>query len=419
MNLKNPASSNPANFHKSAHPIIFFFFQIPYGVFSGYLTITLAYLFSKSGISIAEIAGLAAINIIPQIFKFLWAPIVDTTLSLKKWYLLSTVLTAACIFATGIVPLKAANLPLFTLMILLSSFARTFVSASLYGLAAHDTPHELKGQVSGFGQAGALGGAAIGGGIGLWLAQHTNFFWIPGGALACICLLCCFALLFINEPKTLIKVEGVKKTLNNLVKDIWLTIRTKRGVLALLLCIIPIGSGASGSLFAAIASDWNAGADTVALVTGIIAGIVTIMGSLSGGWICDRIDRQKSYLIFGFLQAVSCLGMAICPHTPLLYMTWTLAYTFSNGLSFAAWTALCLEATGSGAAASKFELFASVSWLPIYSMTAIAGFAYTKWKANGMLFTEAACAIVTILVFLIVKRIISGNKALNKNVTAV
>ena len=405
--------------HRSAHPVVFLFFQIPYGLFSGYLTITLAYLFSRSGISIAQIAGLAAINIIPQILKFLWAPLVDTTLSLKKWYFISAMVTAVCIFITGVVPLKVANLPVFTFMIFLSSFARSFVSAALNGLAAHDTPEELKGRVAGYGQAGALGGSAIGGGIGLWLAEHTHYQWIPGTVLACICALCCFGLLFVKEHPSTIKVDTVKKTVNNLVKDIWLTIKTKRGVLALLLCIIPLGSGASGYLFAAISADWGASAGIVAIVTGIVAGVITIAGSLAGGWICDRVNRQQSYVVFGLLQAICCLGLAFCPHTPVMYILWTLAYTFANGLSYAAWTAFALEATGRGAAASKFELFASVSWLPIYTMTAVAGFAYTKWKANGMLTTEAACGILAAVLFLAIQKIIKSRKATPQNAEAV
>src|SRR6201996_2425669 len=118
MNSETGVAINP---NKLAHPILFFFFYMPFGVFTGYLTVTLAFLFSRSGISLQQIAGLAAINLLPQVFKFLWAPFVDTTLTLKKWYLISALLTASAIFATGIVPVKASNLLLFSGMILTCS----------------------------------------------------------------------------------------------------------------------------------------------------------------------------------------------------------------------------------------------------------------------------------------------------------
>ena len=406
----------PANQHKSPHPFIFLIFYLPYGIFSGYLNITLAYLFSKSGVSIQQIAGLAAINLIPQVFKFVWAPLVDTTLSLKKWYLFSTLTTAICIFATGIVPLRAANLPLFTFMILLSSFARSFISAAINGLAAHNTLDEVKGRAGGYGQAGALGGGALGGGIGLWLAQHTGATWVPGTALALFCVLCCAALFFINEPVSTIRVKGIRKTANNVVTDVWQTIKAKRGLLALILCLIPAGTGAAGYLFAAIAADWKVNADTIAWVTGIIGGLVTMAGSLSGGWICDKMDRQLAYVLFGVLQGMAALGLAFCPHIPSMYITWTLAYTFTNGLSYAAFNAYALEATGNGAAASKFELFAGASWVPIYTMTWVAGFAYSKWAASGMLKTEAVCAILGAALFMGIKAMVKRQKVVLKSV---
>jgi PAT family beta-lactamase induction signal transducer AmpG len=408
----NPSNNQTAvvNARKSAHPVIFLVLVLPFGIFTGYLTVTLAFLFSKAGISIQQIAGLAAINILPQIFKFLWAPFVDTTLSLKKWYIISTLITAACIFATGIVPPKISNLLFLTIMIVVSSFARTFLGAAANCLAAHDTPHEIKGRVGGYLQSGQLGGVSFGGGVGLWLSEHTAWVWLPGAVLALACVLCCTALMFINEPVSTVKAKMLSKTLINVARDIRQTLKTRIAMLGLILCIIPVGTAAAGNLFAAVAKDWEAGADTVALVTGIAGGVVTIIGCLIGGWLSDLIDRQKAYLLFGLLQAVCALGMAYCPHTLVMYITWTLIYTFLTGMNYAAWAAFTLEAIGRGAAASKFELFGGFSWSPIYLMIWVAGLAYSKWGANGMLITEAVCAFVAAILFVAIRAMIWRKK---------
>jgi hypothetical protein len=42
--------------------------------------------------------------------------------------------------------------------------------------------------------------------------------------------------------------------------------------LALLIVFLPIGSGAASNLWAAVADDWHASANTVALVTGVVGG---------------------------------------------------------------------------------------------------------------------------------------------------
>src|SRR5476651_301759 len=394
MNSTMSAIPSPIKAGKPAHPILFFFFYLPFGIFTGYLTVTLTYLFSRSGVSMQQIAGLVAINLVPQMFKFLWAPLVDTTLTIKRWYFISVLATAVTIFATGVVPIKASNLLLFSGMILLTSFARSFMSAAINGLAAHDTDDTLKGRVGGYNQAGNLGGGAIGGGVGLWLAQRVSHIWIPSATLAVVCLLCCIGLFFIAEPISTIKAKTARATAGNVLKDIWQTLKTKRGLLALILNLLPLGTGAAGYLFAGMAKDWHSGADTVALVTGGLGGVATIIGCLIGGWISDQINRQKAFVLFSLVQALSCVALAYCPHVPSMYIIWTLAYALINGLVNGAYAAFCLEASGKGAAASKFEIYASASYLPLYFMLWVSGVAYTKWGALGLLNSEAVIGML-------------------------
>lgn len=402
---------------KSAHPVVFFFFYMPFGVFSGYVTVTLAFLFARFGVSLQQIAGLAAINLLPQVFKFLWAPLVDTTLTIKRWYLLATLVTAATIFATGIVPINASNLFLFSCMILISSFARSFISAAIGGLAA-GTSQELKGRLGGYCQAGNLGGGAIGGGAGLWLAQHISYTWLPGATLALVCVLCFTGLLFVSEPISTIRVERFGKNIRNVVADVWATLKTNRGFLAFILNLLPLGTGAAGFLFAAVAKDWHSGADTVAPVTGGLGGLAIITGCLIGGPICDRVNRQKAFVWFSLLQGVCCIGMAFCPHVPLMYILWTLGYALVNGFVNAAYSAFNLEAAADGAAASKFELYSSMAYLPLYLMFWISAGAYVRWGAFGMLNMEAIIAVLAAGIYLTARIIVKRRKPVTEDVSA-
>jgi hypothetical protein len=70
-----------------------------------------------------------------------------------------------------------------------------------------------------------------------------------------------------------------------------------------------------------------------------------------------------------------------------------------NGLCFAGFSAVTLEAIGLGAAATKYNLFASLSNMPIAYMTALEGWAHTQWGANGFLYLEAALGVASLLVF--------------------
>jgi PAT family beta-lactamase induction signal transducer AmpG len=416
MNETGIISSETSN--KPAHPIIFFFFYIPFGIFTGYLTVTLAFLFVKSGVSVQQVAGLAAVNLFPQVFKFIWAPLVDTTFTVKRWYLFSTLITAATIFATGIVPINSSNLFVFSCMILISSFARTFISAAINGMAAYDTSQDFKGRVGGYCQAGNLGGGIIGGSVGLWIAHYTHYMWIPSGAMALICVLCCSGLLFIKEPVLTVKAESIGKSVNNALKDVWSNLKTKRGLLALILNLLPLGMGAAGYMFAALAKDWKTGADTLAFLT-LALGIATIIGCLIGGWIADLINRQKAYVLFSLLQAACAVGMAFCPRVPLMFIIWTLTYALVNGFVNGAYSAFNLEATGRGAAASKFELYASASYLPMLLMTWVLGISYTKWGASGMLNVEAIIGVLAIAIFLSVYTVVRKSKSISVEISSI
>ena len=375
------------------------FLILPFGVMGGYVTVALAYLFSKAGIPVGSVAALVGASILPNTWKFAWAPLVDTTLTRKGWYLIASVVSAAGILVTAILPITAASLPVATAVVLVSNFAGTFLGMATDSLMAYGTPADLKGRAGGWFQAGNLGGAGLGGGAGLWLAQRLPEPWMAGAILAGACLLCSFALLFLPEPVSTIRENTLRKTLLNVFKDLWSMTKARRGFLALFLCLLPIGSGGASNLWSAVAGDWQASANTVALVTGVLGGVLSAGGCLVGGWVCDRIDRKVAYVIYGVLQAACATGMAFAPRTEAMFIIWTCLYAVITGLTYAGFTAFVLEAMGTGAAATKYNVFASLSNTPIYYMTLVDGWAYTSWGARGMLNTEAAIGMLGMVLF--------------------
>jgi len=388
--------------HRQVHPIVFMFLYLPFGVMGGYVTVALAYLYSKAGIPVAQVAALVAVGIVPHTWKFVWAPLVDATLSRKTWYLIASIFSAAGILATGLVPVQAARLPLLTVVILVSNFAVTFLGMATESLMAYGTAPELKGRASGWFQAGNLGGMGFGGGAGLWLAQRLPAQWMASAILACACLLCCLGLCFLSEPASTIREAKLRRTFVSLFRDVWSVVKSRLGFLALFLCLLPIGSGAAANLWSAVAGDWHATADTVALVTGVLGGLLSAVGCLIGGWLCDRMDRKAGYVLYGVLQATCAVGMAFAPRTQPMYVFWTCLYAVITGLTYAGFSAFTLEAMGTGAAATKYNLFASLSNAPIYCMTLIDGWAYARRGAAGMLNTEAAICILGMLLFVAV-----------------
>jgi len=376
------------------------FLIMPYGVVNGYITVTLAYVYSKAGISLDNISILSAASFLPAICSFLWAPFVDTTLSVKKWHILATIISGMGIIATGLLPVKVSSLPLLIPVILLASFAATFVNIATNSIMAYDTPEDKKGRAAGFLQAGNLGSSALGGGGALYLAGHLHSFWQSPAITGLICMLVCLMLFFVKEPIVTVKVESINRSFTNLLKDVWSMMKSRAGYLALFLCFLPIGTGAATSLWSAVGTDWHASLNTIALVVGLGSGVITALSCMVGGWICDIIDRKTAYIIFGLMQVICALAMAYTPHTENMYMIWVSVYAATTGLAYAGYTAFVLEAIGKGAAGTKVSMFTALSNAPIAIMIAFEGYAYKHWHgANGMLVTEAAAGIIAIVIF--------------------
>jgi MFS family permease len=375
---------------------------IPYGAVSGYITVTLAYQLKQSGGSVGQVADLIALSYLPHTWKFFWAPIVDMTLNQKKWYLLAGMPSALGLAAMGFFPATKPGLASLSVLVFLASLATTVLGMSVESLTAHTTPPDLKGRAGGWLQAGSLGGSGIGGGLGLWLGESLPKPWMASCIVGLLCLLCAAALASVPTPERAAGEHGLLASFVVAFKDVWQVVRNRAGALALCLCFLPIGSGAAP--FAAIATEWRASANTVALITGVLGGIISAVGCLVGGWICDRMDRKAGYVWFGIFQAASGAGMALLPHDPAMYILWASIYTFTTGLTYAAFSSFVLEAIGKGAAATKYNALASLSNVPIYYMTRIDGWSNDRWGSNKMFFLESGIAVTAASVFMLLAK---------------
>ncbi len=385
-----------------AHPVLFLILFLPLGITNGYVVVTLAYLLAQNGVSVAAIAGLAALSLLPQTWKVLWAPLVDTTLTLKNWFLLSAIATGALMIATAMVTPTAAHLVLIESLCVGFSLTSSFNCMAADSLMAHATTPEEKGRAGGWSQAGNLGGTGLGGGAGLWLAQHMSYGWVSGAVLGAVCILSSLATLWLNEPKAAHRATNYLDSLVNVGRECWEVVSTRMGFLALFIMLIPIGVGAAQNLWSAVANDWHASADAVALVNGALGGVIAMFGCIAGGVICDRMDRKLAYCVFGIALAVVAALMALAPRTELMFVTFTCIYAFVMGFCYAAFGAVVLEAIGAGAAATKYNLLAGISNAPIIYQTMIDGWGHDRWGASGLLYVEALCGVAAVAVYAVV-----------------
>ncbi len=387
---------------KPPHPFLYTVLIVPFGASSGFVAVALAFLATKNGLTVEQGAMLVAANLLPNVWKFFWAPIADKTLTRKRWYVLSVIAVAASMFVMAVVPLGPRTLDLMTVLILVSSFGATFIGFSVESIMAHVTPPAQRGSVSGWFQAGNLGGNGIGGGIGLYLLNNVPQPWMAGAIIAALMVACMIPLPFVPEVKAELSRDSVGASIKHVAVDLWSVLKSSNGMLCAALCFLPIGTGAAASVLAQaeVAQFWGAGENEVALVQGFATGVVSMFGCLAGGFICARwLNARVAYAVFGALMAISTALVAIAPRTVLIFVGFNMVYAFITGLSYSAFTAFVLDAIGAGHAATKYNGFASLSNAPIWYTGLLLAWAHTKWGPTGMLATESMMGVAGILLF--------------------
>ena len=83
--MENTEAASPP---RSTNPIVFFFLVLPYGISSGFVSITLPFFLTEAGFSVAAAGAIVAVGVSANLWLFLWGPLADLTLTPKRWYLI-------------------------------------------------------------------------------------------------------------------------------------------------------------------------------------------------------------------------------------------------------------------------------------------------------------------------------------------
>lgn len=208
-----------------------------------------------------------------------------------------------------------------------------------------------------------LGGAGVGGGAGLWIATQ---FGAPTAAivLAGVIALCAAPMLWVrNSP--LAVGRGVTSQVIGLAAGMWALARTREGVLAMVAVVLPVSLGAAGNLLPAVAGDWQASANLVALATGLLGGLAAVPGCLAGGYLCARFPPRAVYMAAGAACGLGEAAMALAPHSPAMFLGFVLFNNLLLGVAWAGVSAVQYEVLKPAGAATVGAVMASLTNLPV------------------------------------------------------
>lgn len=250
----------------------------------------------------------------------------------------------------------------------------------------------------------------IGGFLLLWLVQHAPLPWVAGLVLAAIVFACALPLIRLEEPPRALGDASVRGCARDAWRELVGVLRARAGRIALILAILPIGTGAAEFLFSAIGPEFHASADVVSAVLGLGGGLAIIVGCFAGGRLADRVSKPAAYTIACGLGLVACVVIALSPRTSTGYAASTLFYTFTLGMVTASFTGLVLAIIGDTAAATKINLFFALNTLFSLGMLRVAGWSHDVWSTNGMLLVEAFTGAAALALFAVLVRRVRGDR---------
>jgi PAT family beta-lactamase induction signal transducer AmpG len=392
---------------RRAAPWLFGITILPYGVYNGFITTAMPYLLRNAGLPVDRIADIGALALAPAVWAFLWSPLADVGFRKRTWLIVASALSGACVYAAMRQPL-ASRLGLFTVLVVAGSVVSMLVSAANGGLMAAAMQDSQRGRAAGWYSAGNVGGAALGAGLTLWLAPHLSV-----AALAYTVGLTVFlpslAALAIPEPPA-VGAPG-KEHMAEMLRDLKVMFRSRTSLVGFAIFLSPMGAAAAANLFSGVAVDYRASSQTVVWINGFGGALLTTLGSLAGGFLCDRISRRLAYALAAILAGLCAAGMMIAPLTQPVFAVGVSLYLITQGLAFSAYYALSLELVGDAgrSAATRYMLYNAAANAPVAYMTWLDGQGYKRFGPRGLLGTDALSNIVSALVFLfLIRRTVRG-----------
>lgn len=253
-------------------------------------------------------------------------------------------------------------------------------------------------EASGYLQAGSLVIKGLSGAGGLWIATHlgmtaaTIFF-------AVILVPTWLAVLPIVEPLRQLARVSLKQRVFTIGREVVEMARQSRRRWVMLAFLTPIGVGGASFLWAAIAPQWHAGADAVALATGLGAAGASAVGAFLYGRFIGNLDRVVSFLLTSIVLVLAAMLLAALPRQATFFVAGTLIYSLALGFSWTSFAALQFETVGTGAVASKTALLNAFGNVPLVYMPIVLGFVHDRWSVSAMLVFEVVLTSAVIAAF--------------------
>lgn len=380
-----------------AAPWLFLVLQLPSGAYNGLALVALPYLLSRAGFPVEKTSSLVALALLPQMWKPLFAPLLDLGVRRRNSYLFFGLLVSFG-FVAILHALHANKTALLPLLLVATTTASAIADSALGSLCALSSDPQRRGQAAGYYAAGQLGlGGILGSAMLLLhlpsdgLSRLTAPWSLPAIAwlfFACA-LLCLLPVLWISEASP--PAIALRPHLRALAAELSATLRTRPGWTTLCICASPLCAGGALNLFGALAADYHAGPTEVTLATGVSASLGFALGSVIGGRLADAMGSRRAYLCAGLLLAGVTIGLALSPTRPAFYAVGCLGYSICTGIGSATFFSFVFALIGpTVAATTTYGVLTGAAYLATSYVAFFDGQMYRFGGHLGLLSFDAA-----------------------------
>jgi len=392
---------------KSGRIFLVTVFYLTEGAPIGFIWWAMPTLLRQENIPIESITSLTALLILPWIFKFVWAPLIDSFRNEKRgykfWIFISQSFMGLSLVPLIFIPVPD-NLLIWGMFLLFHSISAATQDVSIDAMVINVIAKNERGKLNGFMNAGMLIGRSLFGGGTLILAYELGLSYMLG-FLVIIIISVMTVLIFVKEPTLPLRT---KNQFEIFTKNFSLSFRSKNTWLAIIFALtsaaaFEVAGGLAGPFF----TDLNVSQETIGLFFAIPVVIAMFIGGLIGGYMSDKIPRKSAVrmFLFGFVVTIIIISVYNFIEPLINDVVFLSAYTvmyFFVGLFTSSSYALFMDLTNPKIGGTQFSTY----------MAATNGCeAWTVWSAGfivaGYGYSPAfiLMAVVSLLSLLVLRKI--------------
>lgn len=379
---------------------------LPKHLIAGYINIALVFSWREAGASATVLAGLIATGMLPQLLSLVLAPLVDSTLSLRKWWLIGAAGSLALLAALLATPMAPGTLGTLALLVFATQLSGGLLVLVLDVAVTATVAPARKAAANAWALAGKYLGLALGSGGGIWLAKFGGTLAVAWFAIMAMTACSGLALLLVAPSARDVQSERRRETVGRRLRttfgEVGAFFRSRQGLRIALFCMLPIGLGTTADMWAIFAGHWHAGEGVIGFLQSSPVELVTLAGIVIGAFLAGRSDPTRAFFGWSMINALLVVALAVSPRQPYALIAGALLYGLLFGITQILSVAVIYELIGERSGASKVSICMMLLNVPAIVVVAVNGWLGDRFGVSAVLIVEALLTVVSFVVFALV-----------------